>query len=163
MSSAFVPPPVFYRLAYALLRLYWFVFRPDVLGVRCVIEHEGRVLLIRHTYGDRRWNFPGGAVKRGEKPEAAARREAEEEVGIRLPRLVQFKEFTSTDKHMRDHVYCFRGAAPGADITIHRGEVREARWFAWDELPEDLSPDAVSTLNVPAIRWGDSLELPRSS
>jgi ADP-ribose pyrophosphatase YjhB (NUDIX family) len=146
MSHAFVPPPFVYRLAYALLRLYWFVFRPEVRGVRCVIEHEGRVLLIRHTYGDRRWHFPGGAVKRGEGPEDAARREAEEEVGIRPARLVQFGEFTSTDKHMRDHVYCFGGAAPRADVTTHRGEVREARWFAWGELPADLSPDALRVI-----------------
>jgi ADP-ribose pyrophosphatase YjhB (NUDIX family) len=146
MSAAFVPPPVCYRLAYALLRLYWFVFRPEVRGVRCVIEHEGEVLLIRHTYGDRRWHFPGGAVKRGEEEEAAARREAEEEVGIRLPRLAQFGEFTSTDKHMRDHVYCFRGVTPSAGVKIHRGEVREARWFAWGELPDDLSADAARVI-----------------
>jgi ADP-ribose pyrophosphatase YjhB (NUDIX family) len=146
MSSAFVLPPFCYRLAYAALRLYWLVFRPDVRGVRCVIEHEGRVLLIRHTYGERRWYFPGGAVKRGEEPAAAARREAEEEVGIRLPRLIRLGEFTSTDKHMHDHVHCFCGAAPSAEVRVHRGEVREARWFAWGELPEDLSADAVRVI-----------------
>ena len=156
MSSAFVPPPVCYRLAYALLRLYWFVFRPGVRGVRCVIERGGEVLLIRHTYGERRWYFPGGAVKRGEEPEAAARREAEEEVGIRLPRLVRFGEFTSTDKHMRDHVYCFCGVAPSADVKTHRGEVREARWFAWDELPEDLSPDALRVIERYTRRAAES-------
>lgn len=156
MSHAFVPPPFFYRLAYAALRLYWFVFRPRVRGVRCVIEHGGRVLLIRHTYGDRRWHFPGGAVKRGEEPEAAARREAEEEVGISPPRLVRFGEFTSTDKYMRDQVYCFSGLAPGDDVRTHRGEVREARWFAWGELPWDLSPDALRVIESFAGRAAES-------
>ena len=62
-------PPLAYRLAYAALRAYWFIFRPEVRGVRCLIEYEGKVLLIRHTYGDRRWHFPGGMVGRGESPE----------------------------------------------------------------------------------------------
>ena len=139
-------PPLAYRLAYAALRAYWFVFRPEVRGVRCLIECEGKVLLIRHTYGDRRWYFPGGMARRGESAEDAARREAQEEVGITLTSLTPIGGFTARDKFMRDRVSCFHGVAAGLVVRPHRGEVREAVWFAWGALPEDLSPDSLRVL-----------------
>ena len=42
-----------------------------------------RVLLVRHTYRQR-WGVPGGLLNRGEEPRDAARREALEEVGLRV-------------------------------------------------------------------------------
>src|SRR5438067_13089326 len=81
-----VPIPllrVMYRCAYWLLRAYWFVRRPEVQGVKCVLTDGDQVLLVRHTYGHREWDLPGGAVKRDEPPLNAARREMHEELGIR--------------------------------------------------------------------------------
>lgn len=152
-----VLPPVFYKLAYELRRIYWLVFRPNVYGVRCVIEHDGQIVLIKQTYGDRRWTIPGGAVKRGETSEAAARREVDEELGIHLLGVALFYEFTSTDNYMHDHVNCFRAEAPGKDMTIHRGEVREARWFALDRLPDDLVPEAMMLIEKYAGQMAGSL------
>lgn len=146
------PPPFAYQLAYAALRAYWFIFRPHVRGVRCLLQCEGKVLLIRHTYGDRRWYFPGGAVRRGESPEAAARREAQEEVGIIPLGLTPIGQYTAHDKHMHDHVCCFSGAAPSLRVRTHRGEVREAGWFAWGALPQDLSADSLRVLEKYALR-----------
>jgi NUDIX domain len=50
---------------------------------------HGRVLLARHSEGDR-WVLPGGAIEPGETPADAAVREAWEETGglVRLTRLV---------------------------------------------------------------------------
>ena len=38
------------RLLYLAHRLYLFLFRPILFGVRVLLVKEGRVLLIRHTY-----------------------------------------------------------------------------------------------------------------
>jgi 8-oxo-dGTP pyrophosphatase MutT (NUDIX family) len=68
-------------VAYRLLLGVWFVFRPRRRGVFVAVWHDGRVLAIRNSYRD--WlALPAGGVRRGETPEAAARRELAEEVGI---------------------------------------------------------------------------------
>ena len=48
------------------------------VGSICVIERaDGAVLLVRLSYRNS-WGLPGGLLKRGETPEAAARREVKE-------------------------------------------------------------------------------------
>jgi 8-oxo-dGTP pyrophosphatase MutT (NUDIX family) len=71
-----------YRVAYRVLEAFWFITRPTKRGVKCVVTDRDRVLLVRHTYGRRWWDFPGGAIKRNELPLAAARREMGEELGL---------------------------------------------------------------------------------
>ncbi len=53
------------------------------IGALCMIEHDGRLLMLRqrHRYG---WTLPGGLVNRGESAEAAACREVLEETGLRV-------------------------------------------------------------------------------
>ena len=72
------------RCAYVGLRVYWCVARPTVVGVKCVVANDDDVLLVRHTYGRRVWDFPGGTVRRRELPIDAARREMHEELGRRI-------------------------------------------------------------------------------
>ena len=74
------------NFAYVGLRVYWFLLRPKVVGVKCVVVHGDRVLLVRHTYGRRSWDLPGGTVRRREVPIDAARREMHEELGRRIGR-----------------------------------------------------------------------------
>src|SRR5579875_1019747 len=73
-----------YRTAYNVLRVYWFVRRPEVRGVKCVLTKGDRVLLVRHTYGDRRWDLPGGRMRRDEPAVNTARREMQEELGVEI-------------------------------------------------------------------------------
>src|SRR3712207_8104462 len=74
-----------YRVAYRLILAWASVARPSVRGVKCVLRAgDGRVLLVRHHYGDRSaWELPGGGAKRGESAADAAAREALEELGVR--------------------------------------------------------------------------------
>jgi hypothetical protein len=64
-----------YRLAFGLLRAWWFARRPRSRGVRCILRSGDAVVLVRHSYGDRRWMLSGGRVRRGEDAIATARRE----------------------------------------------------------------------------------------
>lgn len=53
--------------------------------VAAIIEREGRVLICRRTKEQShalKWEFPGGKVEPGERPEQALARELEEELGV---------------------------------------------------------------------------------
>ncbi len=55
------------------------------VGAACAIfDGDGRVLLVHQTYAGRKWALPGGHSLPGEAPDAAARRELEEETGLRM-------------------------------------------------------------------------------
>ena len=55
------------------------------MGGACVLlDADGRVLLVRHTYGRLNWEIPGGAAEPGESPDEAAVREIREETGLRV-------------------------------------------------------------------------------
>jgi ADP-ribose pyrophosphatase YjhB (NUDIX family) len=127
-----------YRVAYALLRTYWFIRRPTLSGVKCVLTDGEEVLLVRHTYGPRAWDLPGGAIKRGEAPATAARREMNEELGVSINDWRALGTVTVIVDHREDHVYCFQAETPERELTIDRGELAVAGWFARDGLPSDL-------------------------
>ena len=145
----YTPTALLYKLVlYPLLRLYWLVFRPDVLGVRCLIEYEGRVLLIRNPYGPMKWDVPGGGVRRGERPEDAARRESREEVGVCLSGLRPLGRYRGTESYAEDTVVCYYARAESPALKPRRAEVYEEGWFEWGRLPEPLSQEVAKVIRL---------------
>lgn len=58
------------------------VGRAALGAAAAIVDDEGRVLLVRHSYGRRNWELPGGAAEVGESPEQTAVREVAEETGL---------------------------------------------------------------------------------
>jgi 8-oxo-dGTP pyrophosphatase MutT (NUDIX family) len=114
------------------------VRRPRQNGVKCVLTDGENVLLVRHTYGSRKWDLPGGGIKRDEHPVEAARREIEEELGVRLERWRDLGALGLTEYHRRDTIYCFEAELDGKPLTIDHGELDTAQWFSRRRLPRDL-------------------------
>jgi 8-oxo-dGTP pyrophosphatase MutT (NUDIX family) len=119
------------------LRAWWFVRRPQQNGVKCVLTDGENVLLVRHTYGSPKWDLPGGGIKRDEPPAEAARREIEEELGVRLERWRDLGALGATEYHRHDTIYCFQAELDGKPLTIERGEIDTAQWFSRQRLPRD--------------------------
>ncbi len=127
-----------FRLAYLGMRVYWFLTRPTLTGVKCVFTDGEQVLLVRHTYGRRIWQLPGGAVKRHERPEAAARREMEEELGITIDDWTPLGLVTGRLQYRFDMLHCFQTELPAQALRLDPGEIEAARWFKRSELPPQL-------------------------
>jgi 8-oxo-dGTP pyrophosphatase MutT (NUDIX family) len=141
-----------YRIAYRLLQVFWFVARPRKHGVKCLVTCRDRVLLVRHTYGNRAWDVPGGALKRHEAPAAAAHREMHEELGLNGVAWTGIGEVHGTVNRRRDTIHCFRAELCEPALTIDRGELAAVDWFARSALPEDLAPYVGSVIaRAPAI------------
>lgn len=73
-----------YKVAHRMLRAYWRIRRPNTHGALIAVWYEGRLLLVKNSYR-RFYTLPGGYVRSGESAAAAAQRELEEEVDLRLP------------------------------------------------------------------------------
>jgi 8-oxo-dGTP pyrophosphatase MutT (NUDIX family) len=135
---ALLPVPVqrlAYRGAYGLLRIYWMLFRPSVTGVKCLLNDGDRVLLVRHSYGPRSWDLPGGSVKAGEEPADAARREMHEELGVAIDTWHPLGQLRIVIEHRRDCVHLFQAELHDPELTIDPGELIAASWFPRAELP----------------------------
>lgn len=64
------------------------------------------LLLVRSSYRSG-WHLSGGGVRRGEMPEAAARRELKEEIGLGAPALVPAGVVSGNWDGRRDTVHFF--------------------------------------------------------
>ena len=91
-----------------VLHAYWRFARAMTLGVRAlVIDEEGRVFLVKHSYVSG-WHLPGGGVEAGETIGEALARELQEEGNIEMTTPPQLHGLFFNDRDSRrDHVALF--------------------------------------------------------
>jgi len=114
-------------LAYRVLLVGWFVFRPRRRGVFIAVWHRGRLLAIRNSYRD--WlALPAGGPKRGESTLDTAVRELREEVGIAAPpEALRFAcELPSRFEFKRDRCSFFELELD--ELPAFRPDGREVIW-----------------------------------
>jgi 8-oxo-dGTP pyrophosphatase MutT (NUDIX family) len=137
-----------YRCALRLLRVWWAVRRPRSSGVRCILRHGDRVVLVRHTYGDRRWMLPGGRMRRGEEPVTTARREMQQELGITcgawtvvdcLAARNSYRRRSRKEGFRRHSTFYVQGHVQTVTLTPRQGEIADADWFEAGALPDERS------------------------
>jgi 8-oxo-dGTP diphosphatase len=114
------------------------------LTVDCVVfgldEEDLKVLLIQRGVEpfQGRWALPGGFVRLEETLEEAARRELEEETGVRQVFLEQLYTFGAVDRDPRERVVSVAYYAL-VKLSDHRikatTDARDAAWFAVSDVP----------------------------
>lgn len=124
-----------------LLQRYWRLSRGLTLGAQGVlIDAQGRIVLIRHTYVAG-WRFPGGGVEHGETTLEALTRELQEETGAEItgePEL--FGLYSNAAVFPNDHIalYLVRSWHRTA-VPEPNHEIAEHGLFAINDLPADIS------------------------
>lgn len=122
--------------------------RPAVAADIVILSlREGalQVLLVRRG-GDPfrgRWALPGGFLQENEDLDACARRETEEETGVRPDRILQFANFSRPDRDPRGRVIsvAYLAILRAEDVRLKAGT--DADEAAWRPLAEtrDLAFD----------------------
>ena len=126
------------KLAYRVMRVYWFLVRPITMGTRILLIKDDHVVLVKHTYQDA-WYLPGGGIKRNESLEQAIRREAAEECGATINQIRFLGVYTNFVNYKNDHISLF----VSDDFTLKEKrdhEIEQVALFPIQQLPEKLSP-----------------------
>ena len=91
-----------------------------------VVHRDGLLLLVRDR-GFHRFSLPGGGVRQGESPEAAAVRELEEETGLQATSVTPLLQCRITDVFNTYLVFLINARG---ELHIDPVELSEATW--WD-------------------------------
>jgi 8-oxo-dGTP diphosphatase len=115
-------------------------------GACAIFDADGRVLLVRHTYGRLNWELPGGAAEPGESPDQTAAREVLEETGldVELDRLTgAYHEAGPRPGHAHGPIMHFVFLAyprdPAAIPIPVPPEIGDVGWWPLDALPAPIS------------------------
>ncbi len=117
----------------------------NIKVVAAVICREDRIFAVQRGYGEYkdRWEFPGGKVEEGERPEDALKREIREELdtSIEVGELIDTIEWDYPEFHLS--MDCFWCAVREGKLTLLEAE--DSRWlsrmnlYCVDWLEADLS------------------------
>ncbi len=105
-----------------------------------IFIREGRALLFKRNskkYYAGLWDIPGGHIKKSEEPEAALRREMQEELGVIPHEFSLFRVYDETDptsgEQSRHYVYLVH-AWEGEPQNLEPREHSQMGWFSLAEL-----------------------------
>ena len=93
-----------------------------------------------------KWSLPGGRLKTREQPRAGLRRELVEELGFRVPYLVDVGDWWHDDQYQR----VFGCAIEPTELSLQDDEILACAWLDYADVKE-LSAAGL-------VRWGFELD-----
>lgn len=124
--------------------MYTYQYPRAALTVDAIVffkkENNAFVLLIergREPY-QHKWALPGGFIDMDETLEQACMRELEEETGLKISSMNQFKTYDAIDRDPRHRTISvvFSAELEKEEKVEGGDDAAQAQWFAVDELPE---------------------------
>ena len=123
-------------------KMYSYKYPHPAVTADCVIfGFDGvsiKVLLIQRGIEPYKgqWAFPGGFLKMNETVEECAKRELEEETGLKSASVEQFYTFSAVNRDPRERVITVAHYALVRLSEVKGGDdAASAKWFAMNEIP----------------------------
>lgn len=136
------------RFGHVVLVGWWFVRRPNTKGVKVLVICDEQILLVKPSYGRKRWQIPGGGVKHGEPYEVAAARELCEETGLKVD-LQYLGSFAQRIEFKHDTVYIYTGRVTDrSKVHVDGVEIVDFCWVNMDDLSIDVSPSVRKIIGI---------------
>ncbi len=127
------------------MKTYTYQYPKPSVTTDCIItkssEDKKMVLLIKRKHNPfiNNWALPGGFVEMDEDLLDGAKRELEEETGLKDIDLTQFKTFGKPNRDPRGRTISviYYGFVGNKELIVEAGDdAAETRWFDLEKLPE---------------------------
>ncbi len=109
-----------------------------------IFDDQKRMLMQQRSFNKK--VYPGewaetcaGHVMKGEKPEVAAVRELNEEMGLKIDLKFIEKRLIELDNETH-FAYCFMGKYNGQKVTFDKNEVEAVAWVKWEDFEKYWRP-----------------------
>jgi 8-oxo-dGTP diphosphatase len=103
-----------------------------------ILDSEGRILLVKHSYGKCNWDLPGGKSEENESAQETARREVLEEIGlnVEIGQLTGVYYDPNNDMH---HFVFIASNVNQREPEPSSPEILECRYCSIHDLPKPIS------------------------
>jgi 8-oxo-dGTP pyrophosphatase MutT (NUDIX family) len=120
----------------------WARAAKGITAAALILDDQGRVLLVKHTYGPLNWEVPGGAAERDETPQQTAEREVLEETGLAVTaeRLSGvYYEVHSPGREVLHFMFCCRIVGQTRVPEPSSDEISACGYWSPSALPRPIS------------------------
>jgi 8-oxo-dGTP diphosphatase len=130
------------------------------LGANAAIfDDQGRILLVKHTYGKKNWELPGGVAEFNESIVTTALREAKEETGLQVEAKHTTGIYYEPDLDLLLFVFLCQLKNDTFDaLKPDQKEISECKFWSIDALPRPISDFTIR--RVADAASGEKMPLP---
>jgi 8-oxo-dGTP pyrophosphatase MutT (NUDIX family) len=119
------------------------------LGANAAIfDDQGQVLLVKHTYGRKNWELPGGVAEFNESIIETALREAREETGLQVVAKHTTGIYYEPELDLLIFVFlCYSQDGTFDHLRPDNNEISECAFWSPDALPRPISDFTIRRVN----------------